>query len=133
MLLSMRMKSGKPPVELPPKPKEDAWMADAPKKKKASRKKVIVESESEEERDTGRPAEEDSEEEFDLGAAEAEEEEEEEDPGAPEVADLVPGANPARAWGAFAEREVEPEAGDALGDEWSDDRVGPCERPCRHV
>ena len=41
----------------------------------------------------------------------------------PPVEEGPPGANPARAWGAFSEREIEPEAGQALGDEWNDGTI----------
>ncbi|KAH8092973.1 hypothetical protein JL720_5143 [Aureococcus anophagefferens] len=133
MLLSMPMKSGAPPKELPKKEPDFDPYAESPGKKKQAAKKrkqvVVEESDDESLPVQGAGDDADSEEEFDFVAEEEDaEEEDDEQPAAP---DRVDGAchSIARTWSAFAETVVAPDAGDARGDEWSPvaDQATACE------
>ena len=133
MLLSMPMKSGAPPKELPKKePDFDPYAESPEKKKKAAKKRkqvVVEESDDESLPVQGAGDDADSEEEFDFVAEDdAEEEDDDEQPAAP---DRVDGKchSIARTWSAFAETVVAPDAGDARGDEWSPvaDQATACE------
>ena len=141
MLLSMPMKSGAPPKDLP-KRAEKAFdpYAESPKKKPKAkaRRKVVVEEESDEEslpvQGAGDDA--DSEEEFDVFRDEADDDGDDDDEAdaaalvpAAALAPLDPDARLARNWSAYGERVIKPAEGDGRGDEWShvgDDRAA-CE------
>ena len=110
MLLSMKMKSGKPPVEI----EREVHSPQV----KPRRKKRVVESSDDESLPLQKRTDEDSEEEMDFDAPEAEEEVEEVHVEA-EAPALPTAGGAARAWSAFSEETTKPDAGDAKGDQWN--------------
>ena len=112
MLLSMKMKTGKPPVEVERK-------VHSPQVKPRKKKRVVAEAESDDESlPQQKRTDEDSEEEVDFDAP-VEEAEEEVEEVVVEAPVLTTAKGAARAWSAFGEHETKPDTGDAQGDEWN--------------
>ena len=111
MLLSMKMKSGKPPVEMERE-------VHSPQVKPRKKKRVVEPESDDESLPEQKRTDEDSEEEMDFDAPEKEEEAEEVVETA-EAPALATAGGAARAWSAFSEQTTTPDDGDAKGDQWN--------------